>query len=306
MQSPMEETTKKLITYFQAWKDKFPDAQMMFTGCAPWFDDMKAYAEKHDLVFANSGCCSSGGIAKNVESGFDPIELEYWIVNTDPEIVKTVLERVQEHFGGKFYIYFGPAYIDMHPDGYEQHSYVFEDCPENWINEMLAGVALARMAQIVYENFHRISTHAMIRYDWQYNKELEKFERRTSDWKIKYTVEDDSVTRHAYRRMYDNTKSAITYALWLKKYFAMFENDPEMLHFTVLQSDNDYCDGTLIMKREGIMYTCNCDSEYIREIYPPPTEESYAELQAHAKRIYAASVEAGHAAISESFEKLLA
>lgn len=267
---------------------------------------MKKYAEKRDLKIADSGCCSSGGIAKSTESGFNPIELEYWIVNTDPEIVKIVLRRVQEHFDGKFYIYFGPLYIAMHCDGYEQHSYVFEDCPENWIDDILYRVALARMAQIVYGDFHCTGKQALIRYDWVYNIELEVFTSDTSDWSIQHIVKDSSASATQFRIMYDNVHSAITYALWLKKYFDMFENDPEMLHFTVLESDNEYCDGTFVMKREGIMYTCNCNDEHIREFYPSPTQDSYAELREHAKRIYATSVNTGHDEISDRFKKLLA
>lgn len=300
----INKTAKNLIAYVQAWKDKFSEYDMMFTGCEPFLDGMRSYAKNHDLKLANSGCCSKDDIAVCKESGFSAIKLEQWLVDTNPEIIKPVLEKVQKHFNGKFYILFDPLYIDMHDDGYEQHSYVFAQ-PENasWIEDIIYRVAFGKIMQILHKQYHGVSKQMLIRYDWQYTEAMPKFEHKTSSWFINHKIKDDTVNISQYNILYEQVKSAIINSLWLKNYFTMFSECSNMLNFKFKEYENDSCNGTMNMQSGGILYTCECSETEFRTLFPEVDDFTLADLDNRVKKICEISRDTGNTKFAEEFEK---
>lgn len=265
--------TENLIMYLEAWKNKFNNHQMMFTGCDPYLCETEGYAKDRNLSLAHSGCCAD--IAECKESGFTyPLMIEELIVDTDPKVIKEVLEKVQKHFDGKFYIFFATKEITISEDGYEKHSYVFEE-PENdkWIEDILYRVALGRMHELGYENYHNIFKEGLIRYEWSYNVDGEKFLSHSSPntYPPQPNLTDVLLTKAV---------ESVTRSIWLRSYFDMFSERVEMLHFQVQDCINDYCDATYIMKPGGISYICHCPNEIIQEAeaVPKVTTDFYQSL----------------------------
>ena len=123
----------KLTQYFTEFRTFHPEAQVIFTGCSPYYADAKAYAEQHGLTFTDCGCCSN--CSHQAEREFSAFGFEKDIMcRVKPSLMIPVLQQVTRELG--CYVRFHTELTRLDADSYEQHSVVFAPAPEGWIDDM--------------------------------------------------------------------------------------------------------------------------------------------------------------------------
>jgi hypothetical protein len=285
----MSELGERIIAYLRAWKEMYPNVDVLFPSGEPVYEDtVRGYAKDHGWRYHNLDECDSYPGFPEGAMCLEDFE-ELWI-NGNPLETKAAFQYVRENTGWEFHVFFAMGDgIRVCPDGYESHAYVFvnavnpdgtSDTEWKWIDRALAEVALGKMIEyapqvnlhgswkVIESPFHVGYARAL--YDYQ------SINRGSLKKQSPY------IQNHVITQAIAYMRSSKRDAEWLQQYVSAFTPDLAQEHITKYGYDDCMCRVTL--HDRSIVYECLCEPPQYAENYLDTTYEGAELAKWHSER----------------------